>query len=76
MASSDDAPSILARVGQLIRALCWTITILASVAAGAFVWTHYWIARSGDQRLAVVGLALLLVVVPYAISRGVSELIP
>ncbi len=72
----ESGPSLLTQIVRGIRALCWGLTILASVGAGAFVATHFWVARSGDQQVAVVGLGLLLVAVPYAIAQSVSELSP
>jgi hypothetical protein len=74
--SSADSPSGFLRAIRAFRALCWGITILAAVGAAAFVTTHVGVARSGDQQVAVVGIGLLLVAVPYVIARGVSELTP
>jgi hypothetical protein len=74
--SPADSPSGLLRAVRAFRALCWGVTILAAIGAGAFVTTHVGVARSGDQQVAVVGIGLLLVAVPYVVARGVSELTP
>lgn len=72
--SGDDSSSILSWLGWTIRKLCWTLSILSSVAAGAFVATHFYAVRGGQQQVAVATLGLFIALVPYAIARAVSEL--
>ncbi|PSQ96039.1 MAG: hypothetical protein BRD55_08310 [Bacteroidetes bacterium SW_9_63_38] len=74
MASNDHASSVLTSIGQGLRVLFWTVSILASAGAGAFVATHLSAARGPGQQVAVAALGLVIVLVPYTIARGVSEL--
>lgn len=73
--SSEETPhSILTWIGWAIRKLLWTASILSSVAAGAFVATHFYAVRGGQQQVAVAALGLFIALVPYTIARGASEL--
>ncbi len=72
--ASNDASSVLSWIGWALRKLCWTLSILSSGAAGLFVATHFYAVRGGEQQVAVAALGLLIVLVPYTIARGVSEL--
>lgn len=74
MSANDSSSSSLAWIGWTIRKLCWTLSILSSIAAGTFVVTHFYAVRGGQQQVAVAALGLLIVLVPYTIARGVSEL--
>lgn len=74
MPASGDSSSILSQVGWAIRKLCWTLSILSSVAAGASVGTHSYAVRGGRQQTAVAVLRLFFAFVPYAVARGVSDL--
>ncbi|MFB6231311.1 MAG: hypothetical protein ABEL04_09155 [Salinibacter sp.] len=74
MSSDDDSSSALSWIGWAVRTLCWTFSILSSVAAGVFVATHFYAVRGGQQQVAVAVLGLFMAFVPYTIARGVSEL--
>lgn len=74
MSTNDSSSSPLTWIGWALRKLCWTLSILSSVAAGAFVVTHFYAVRGGQQQVAVAALGLLIVLVPYTIAQGVSEL--
>lgn len=74
MPSDDPSPSFLSWVGWALRTLCWSLSILSSVAAGVFVTTHVYAVRGGQQQIAVAVLGLCIVLVPYTIARAVSEL--
>jgi hypothetical protein len=72
--ASNDSPSVGSRIGRLLRAICWTISILASAGAGAFVYLHLGAARGPGQQVAVAALGLVAVLVPYTIAQGVTKL--
>lgn len=74
MASNDNVSSVLASIGEGLRVLFSALSILASAGAGAFVATHLGAARGPGQQVAVAALGLVIVLVPYTIAQGVSEL--
>ncbi len=74
MASEETSHSVLTWIGRTIRNLLWTASILSSVAAGAFVATHFYAVRGGQQQVAVAAVGLVIVLIPYTIARAASEL--
>lgn len=52
----------------------WVLSILASLAGGAFGVLGFLFAKSAPQEASAAAIGCLLVVAPYAIARGVQAI--
>jgi hypothetical protein len=56
----------------VFESLCWILTILATVAAGLFLFVTFSGANGAPQQAAGAAMAAAMAIIPYVFTRGVQ----